>query len=193
MLEAEENSSKLKPLYLFQASIENEKPAFFLITDSDKQFWMKQEPTDWKEVTINSMKVLRDGGSTTYSFSGKEYGKLYIPSPLQKDETPCVSGNCVSVSLEKIPLSKEILKKIGITNKVELDLSYIPETIISPEKGHTEKLKKRDGTTGKNLLGLFHSNPDEFFDALSEDTHATSAAGVSTVNDITKEVTKLKM
>jgi hypothetical protein len=168
MLEAQENSLKFKPLYLFQAKINSEKPALFLITDSDKQFWMKQEPTDWEKVTITSMEILRDVGSTSYYFSGKEYDELYIPSDLQKNETPYISGNCAPVSLEKIPLSKEILKGIDIT---QLDLLDIPET-IGAAAAQRKKLKKIDESAIKNSR-LFHSNPDKFFDVLSADTQAT--------------------
>ena len=63
----------LKPKNLFQANITEDKTALFFMTNSEKEFWMKQEPTDWEKVKIDSREVFRDGGSTIYSFNGKEY------------------------------------------------------------------------------------------------------------------------
>lgn len=190
MLKFSENRKKSKPIHLFKANINNQNDAFFFITESDKEFWMKQDPTDWEKVTIDSMEVLRDGGSTTYYINGKDYDKLYIPS-LQKNETPYISRNCAPVFFKKIPLSKEILKGIDIT---KLDLSNIPETVADAEKKQKEELQKRHKSINSNLSRLFSANLLSFFDELSEDSEEVSEPGTSSASEkLAKGLSQLKM
>ncbi|WP_342228150.1 hypothetical protein [Rickettsiella endosymbiont of Rhagonycha lignosa] len=174
MLKSPENTKKYKPIHLFKANINNKNDAFFFFTESNKEFWMKQDPTDWEKVTIDSREILRDGGSTTYCFSGKEYDKLYVP--ISKKETPYISGNCARIFLKKIPLSKEILNGIDIT---KLDLSNISETIADAEKKQKEEIQKRDKLSNSNLSRLFSTNLLDFFDAISKDSEEISEPGTS--------------
>lgn len=134
----------LKPKNLFQANITEDKTALFFMTNSEKEFWMKQEPTDWEKVKIDSREVFRDGGSTIYSFNGKEYKELYIPSPFKRNETPYISGDFQSVKLEKILMSKEKLEEIGITHQIELDVTNVPETIAEVERAQREREEARE-------------------------------------------------
>ncbi|TKW70523.1 MAG: hypothetical protein DI543_28730 [Bradyrhizobium icense] len=134
----------LKPKNLFQANITEDKTALFFMTNSEKEFWMKQEPTDWEKVKIDSREVFRDGGSTIYSFNGKEYKELYIPSPFKRNETSYISGDFQSVKLEKILVSKEKLEEIGIIYQIELDLTNVPETIVEVERAQREREEVRE-------------------------------------------------
>ena len=134
----------LKPKNLFQANITEDKTALFFMTNSEKEFWMKQEPTDWEKVKIDSREVFRDGGSTIYSFNGKEYKELYIPSPFKRNETSYISGDFQSVKLEKILVSKEKLEEIGIIHQIELDLTNVPETIVEVERAQREREEVRE-------------------------------------------------
>jgi hypothetical protein len=191
MQKSSENRKKYKPIHLFKANINNKNDAFFFITESDKEFWMKQDPTDWEKVTVDNMEVLRDGGSTIYYFSGKEYDKLYIPTSMQKKKTPYISGNCDRVFLKKIPLSKEILNGIDIT---KLDLSNIPETKADAEKKQKEELQKRPKLSNSNLTRLFSANLLGFFDVLSEDSEKVSEPGTSSTSEqLAKGLSQLKM
>ena len=192
MLKSSENRKKPKPIHLFKANINNKNDAFFLITDSDQEFWMKQEPTDWETVTIYNREVLRDGGSTTYYINGREYDELYIPSCLKKNEKPYISGSHTSnVELEKLPLSKEILKGIDIS---KLDLSDISETNADAEKKQKEELQKRDKLSNSNLSRLFSTNLLDFFDAISKDSEEISEPGTSsTSKQLAKGLSQLKM
>lgn len=106
-----------KPLHLLQPDPQKVrgKQIFIFCTNSEHSFWMKENQSAWEEVKIDSLEVLRDGGTQTYYFSGKEYNELCIPSPFKKNETPYMSGDRQRISLEKIPLSKEKLQEIGIT------------------------------------------------------------------------------
>lgn len=190
MLKFSKNIKKYKPIHLFKANINTQNDAFFFITDSDKEFWMKQDPTDWEKVTIDRKEVLRDGGSTTYYINGKEYDKLYIPSSMQKNETPYISGNNALVFLKKIPLSKEILNGIDIT---KLDLSNISETIADAEKKQKEELQKRHKLSNSNPSKLFLTNVNDFFDELSEDSEKDSATGTSFASEeLAKGLSQLK-
>jgi hypothetical protein len=82
MLKSPENTKKYKPIIYLKRTLTIKMTHFFL-HESDKEFWMKQDPTDWEKVIVDSIEVLRDVGSTTYYFSGKEYDELYIPSSMQ--------------------------------------------------------------------------------------------------------------
>lgn len=190
MLKSLQNRKKPKPMHLFKANINNKNDAFFFITDSDQEFWMKQEPTDWETVTIDSMEVLRDGGSTTYYINGKDYDELYIPSSFKKNEKPYISGSQTSnVELEKIPLSKEILKGIDIS---KLDLSNIPETIAeSTEIMQRTKSKKTDGS---QLLRLAHSQGFlGFLNSLQKDSEDLSEPETSSASEKEKGLSQLKI
>lgn len=59
MLKSSENRKKSKPIHLFKANINNKNDAFFFITDSNQEFWMKQEPTDWETVTVKCFLIGR--------------------------------------------------------------------------------------------------------------------------------------
>lgn len=166
MLKVQQSSSKLEPWYLLQPKV-SEKQVFILITNSEKNFWMKENLSDWEEVRITERKLFRDGGTKNYYFNGKEYNKIHIPSSLHKNQPCYLSGHSESISLEKIPLSKEKLNQVGITTKIELDLSNIPETIVDTEKKQAENLKKPRTC----LTNLFSGNFSNFLDdVLKEET-----------------------
>lgn len=191
MLKSSENRKKPKPIHLFKANINNKNDAFFLITDSDQEFWMKQKPTDWETVTIYNMEVLRDGGSTTYYINGKEYDELYIPSCFKKNEKPYISGSHTSnVELKKIPLSKEILKGIDIS---KLDLSNIPETIAESAE-ITQRIKSKE-TDGLQLLRLAHSQGFlGFLNSLQKDSEDLSESKTTSASEkLAKELNQLKI
>lgn len=190
MLKSSENKKKPKPIHLFKANINNKNDAFFLITDSDPELWMKQEPTDWETVNIYNREVLRDGGSTTYYINGKKYDELYIPSSFKKNEKPYISGSHTSnVELEKLLLSKEILKGIDIS---KLDLSDISETNADAEKKQ-EELQKKHKSSNSTSLGLFSADLSDFFDALSKDSKEVLKPGTSSASKKAKGLSQLKM
>ncbi len=183
MLKAQEVS--IKPFHLLQPNI-REKQIFIFITSSEHSFWIKENQNDWEEVKIDNMEVLKDGGSISYYFKGKEYNKLYIPSSLKRNHPCYISGNSESVKLEKIPLSKQKLEKIGIINKVELDLSNISETTDDAEKALTGKLDKSRKLSTSKLANFFTNDQALFFDMFSEDsqeTSETSESATSTSSD----------
>lgn len=186
MLKVQQSNSKLEPMYLLQPKIQ-QKQIFFLITNSEKNFWMKENLSDWEEVSITEMEHFRDG-TQNYYFTGKGYDKIHIPSFLERNETCYLSGGFGLIELEKIPLSKEKLIEIDITNKLELDLSNIPETITDAEKKMSdaekakEKAREKDELTPKDLVKLFKKNPDKFFDLLLDKPQAISEPGTSSNN-----------
>ncbi|KAF5271545.1 hypothetical protein FQR65_LT05165 [Abscondita terminalis] len=194
MLKSPENRKKYKPIHLFKASINNQNDAFFFITDSDHEFWMKQEPTAWEAVIIDRIEVLRDGGSTTYYFSGKGYDELYIPSFVRKKETPYISKNSHNkVYLNEIHLSAEKLQEIGIAKEVELDVSNIPRCIAEARETVQTIRSKETVRSKKNYSDLLNKDLLGFFDALSEDSKVSELGVSSSREQLTKERCSLKI
>ena len=165
---AQKTISTFKPLHLLQPNIQK-KQVFIFCTNSEHSFWMKENQSAWEEVTINPDGYFcdRDGGSATFKFHGKEFNELFVSSTLQPVETSYISGARQHIKLEKLPLSKEKLEEIGITNQVKLDLSNIPK-VDDVEKVQKDKLEESKALTSKNLTALFNENMEFFFDKLSE-------------------------
>lgn len=147
-----------------------EKKLLICITNAKEYFWMWEEnQSDWEKVKIDKTEVLRDGGSITYYF--KENGELHIP--FKKNPTCHISGDSKPAILERIPLSKQKLQEIGITNKVNLDLSNL-KTINDAEQALTKKLDKSGKLPARRLVKLFENNMDRFLDTVSKDSQKTS-------------------
>lgn len=198
MLGSSENTKKYKPLHLFKANIEDQKDAFFLITNSDDEFWMKQDPTDWEKIIRGIDFGFPDkrfdvgfaDGAKTYYFNGKNFNQLYIPSGVKKNEYPYISGaNCNEVRLEEIPLSKEKLAQIGIINKVELDLEGIPEasdTLDETEKALNKKLPENSKLSArKKLTNLFTDDPSPSSGVVSKDLEDSKSETLSASEKLT--------
>ncbi|MGC1854117.1 MAG: hypothetical protein WA659_01900 [Candidatus Aquirickettsiella sp.] len=187
--QAQENISTFKPLHLLQPDPQKTqgKQVFIFCTNSMQSFWIKENQDDWEEVKIDEKEILRDGGSTTFRFNGKEFNQLYISSALIK-ETCHLSGDGQRVILEKIPLSKEKLQEIGITNQVKLDLSNIPETIAAAEKVQKEKLEKNKVSTSENLSRLWKRDLNLFFDKLSKDKEVSEPETSSRSEKLAKDL-----
>ncbi len=193
--QTQENISIFKPLHLLQPDPQKtqDKQVFIFCTNSMQNFWIKENQDDWEEVKIDEKEILRDGGSTTFRFNGKEFNQFYISSALIK-ETCHLSGDYQCVILEKIPLSKEKLQEIGITNQVKLDLSNIPETIADAEKVQKEKLEKSKVSTNKNLSRLWNKKDlNLFFDELSKDEEVSEPGTSSRSEKLAKGLSQLKM
>ena len=149
MLKAQESRPKLRPMYLFQANIEKDKPAYFFITDSREKIWVKQAPTDWQEIKIKELVPIRDG-ERDYTFHGEEFTKLFIPgmpSPGFFIELPYIegktsSGKCFRENLNKLLTSQEKLEDLGITKFLDLDLESTRKvTTQEEEAAHDARMK----------------------------------------------------
>lgn len=184
---AQETISPFKPLHLLQPNIQKKQVLIFC-TNSEHSFWMKENQSAWEEVTINPDGYFcdRDGGSATFKFNGKEFNELFVSSPLQPVETSYISGDRQHIKLEKLPLSKEKLEEIGITNQVKLDLFSIPESIADAEKIQKEKLAKRNASTSENLSRLLKKDLNLFFNALSDSGKFSEPGTSSSGEKLTK-------
>lgn len=192
------------PKYLFQKEIGPDRAAFFLITDSDKLFWMKQDSTEWEQVAITGREVLREGGSTTYFFNGKKYNKLHISAPLEEDYY--IKGDTTSaIGLKKLRLSKEKLEEIGITSQMNLKLSAIQtdsDDMRQTIKTKTKKTKVITNAAAKSLEQItgkkraagktyMRLNSSDCFNAC-EVSVVNAEAQASSCETLTTQITHLK-
>lgn len=158
MLKVPQSSSKLKPLCLLMPNNQRIHLLIFF-TQSDKSFWIKEKDNDWEEVIITKADHYRSNYSEYYS-NKKGYEKI-VYSSFKSSEN--LLNN--SYGLDNLPLSVEKLEEIGITSKLELDLSELSKTQAEAEK----QKEKKNKSSAKCLLSRFHKNPLATFDWLSDE------------------------
>jgi hypothetical protein len=150
MLKVPQSSSKLKPHCLLMPKNQRIHLLIFF-TQSDKSFWIREKDNDWEEVIITKAEHSRSGYSEYYS-NKKGYEKI-VYSYFERSRN--LLNN--SYGLDKLPLSVEKLEEIGITSKLELDLSEISKT-----QADAEKQKEKENKS--SAMSRFHKNRLSAFD-----------------------------
>ncbi len=156
MLKVQQSSSKLKPLYLLTPNNQRIEVLIFF-TNSENDFWIKERENDWQEVSITKKEAYRSCYTEYYS-NKRGYEQITYSS---FDKSRNLLNN--SYRLDEIPLSVAKLEEIGITQKLELDLSKLPETLADAEKVK-EVRRGKDKFPASRFQGDFYA----FFDSLSD-------------------------
>ncbi|TLY47215.1 MAG: hypothetical protein E6K54_06210 [Gammaproteobacteria bacterium] len=140
---------------------------------------MKTQPSsDWKEIKIDELDALRDG-ERNYTFHGKEFTKLFIPSWLPSFsrsfiELPYIKGKTSSgaylkKNLDELLVSKQKLDDLGITKFLDLDLESIPEvTTQEQEAAHEARMEEHKIKVQSQYLKKSRTSLDWFDDMLSK-------------------------
>lgn len=159
MLKVPQSSSKLKPLCLLKPNNQRIHLLIFF-THSDESFWIREKDNDWEEVIITPKPNHYRSGYSEYYSNKKGYEEI-VYSSFKSSEN--LLNN--SYSLDSLPLSVEKLEEIGITSKLELDLSGISKTQADAEK----QKEKKNKSFAKCLGSRFHKNPLATFAWLSNE------------------------